>query len=109
MKNLRDRIILSLKKELKKLEKTGLLKPPVPTEIPLSLSGTPQFGEWTTNIALQLQSERKPIFLANILTEGLKKINSIEKVEVKGAGFINIFLKSNHHALFLNKNKAKVF
>ncbi len=93
MKNLRDNITLSLKKELKKLEKTGLLNPPVPAEIPLSLSGMPQFGEWTTNIALQLQSERKPIFLANILTEGLKKIKSIEKVEAKGAGFINIFLK----------------
>ena len=93
MNNLRDEIIFSLKEELKKLEKTGLLNPPVPAEIPLSLSEAPQFGEWTTNIALQLQSERKPIFLANILGEGLKKIKSIEKVEVKGVGFINIFLK----------------
>ena len=95
MKNLRDRIIFSLKKGLKKLEKTGLLKPPVPAKIPLSLSRTPQFGEFTTNIALQLQSEKKSAFLANILGEGLKKIKSIEKVEVKGSGFINIFLKKD--------------
>ena len=93
MKNLRDKITFTLKKELKKMEKTGLLKLPVPGEIPLSLSGTPQFGEFTTNIALQLRSERKPIFLANILTEGLKKIKRIERVEVKEPGFINIFLK----------------
>ena len=93
MKNLKQEISFTLKKELKKLEKTGLLKPPVPAEIPLSLSGASQFGEWTTNLALQLRSERKPTFLANILTEGLKKIKRIERVEVKEPGFINIFLK----------------
>ena len=93
MNNLRDKIIFSLKKELKKLKKTGILKPPVPEEIFLSLSQTPQFGEWTTNIALQLHSAKKPIFLANILGEGLKKIKRIKKVEIKGPGFINILLK----------------
>jgi len=95
MKNLKQEISFTLKKELKKLEKTGILKPPVPAEIPLSLSGAPQFGEWTTNLALQLRSERKPTFLANILTEGLKKIKRIERVEVKEPGFINIFLKKD--------------
>jgi len=111
MENLRDRIIFSLKNELKKLEKTGLLKPPVPAEIPLSLSGAPQFGEFTTNIALQLRSERKPIFLANILTEGLKKIKRIEKVEVKGVGFINIFLKKEffHQVLCTVLRKGEKF
>ena len=90
---MKQKITFSLKKGIERLEAKRLLKSPLPEKIPLSLSVAPQFGDLTTNIALQLKSEKRPMILANILAESLKEIELIEKVEVKEPGFINIFLK----------------
>jgi len=93
MENLKKQISLSLKEGMEKLEKEGFLKAPFPEKIPLSLSVNSQFGDLSTNVALQVKSGKSPIALANILAEGLRKITSVENVEVKEPGFINIFLK----------------
>ncbi len=90
---MKQKITLSLEKGIEGLEAKNLLKSPIPKKVPLSLSVASQFGDLTTNIALQLKSEKRPMTLANILAESLKEVELIEKVEVREPGFINIFLK----------------
>ncbi len=54
-----------------------------------------QFGDWATNIALQLgkKTTKNPREIAILLAAKLHKLPEIEKVEVAGAGFINVWLK----------------
>jgi arginyl-tRNA synthetase len=62
----------------------------------------PHFGDFSTNIAFQLASlvKDKPI---NIALKIVKSINSelVDKVEVKGGGFINFFMKPSFFQKFL--------
>ncbi len=54
----------------------------------------PDFGDYTTPIALQLakKTSKNPRDLAQQIAELIKKDEVVEKVEVAGAGFINIWL-----------------
>ena len=53
-------------------------------------------GDYMTNAAMMYAKElsMRPTDLAMILTEKIKEVNGIESAEVAGAGFINIYLKS---------------
>ena len=71
------------------------------TEVKVSIPEDPKFGDYTSNIALQLAKHKdqnvyhSPIEIANILTGELSKLAYVEKAEVAGPGFVNIFLKDN--------------
>ncbi|QQG43095.1 MAG: arginine--tRNA ligase [Candidatus Daviesbacteria bacterium] len=77
------------------------------TDILLSISKNPEFGDYTTNIALQLANleigklHHSPVEIANEIKNALEKLvigdkerNYLEKVEVAGPGFINFYLKT---------------
>lgn len=54
-----------------------------------------KFGDWATNIALQIgkKTGKNPREIAILLAAKLHKLNEVEKVEVAGPGFINVWLK----------------
>lgn len=57
----------------------------------------PSHGDIATNAAMVLvkQAKMKPRDIAVLIAEGLAKIETVEKVDIAGPGFINICLKSN--------------
>ncbi len=54
-----------------------------------------ELGDYSSNVALQLagQLNKKPQEIAETLKRGLEELDVVEKVEVAGPGFINIWLK----------------
>ncbi|MDZ4209890.1 MAG: arginine--tRNA ligase, partial [Candidatus Curtissbacteria bacterium] len=57
-----------------------------------------KFGDFSTNIALRVShaSKQSPQETAKILTDSLKDLPYVEKLEVAGPGFINFFIKSEY-------------
>jgi len=57
----------------------------------------PQFGDFATNVALQLAGRlgKSPREIAEQLAEKLQSTGEFEKVEVAGPGFINLMLSGN--------------
>lgn len=57
----------------------------------------PQFGDWATNVAMQLAKQvgQNPRMIAERIAEQLSETGQYEAVEVAGPGFINIRLKDN--------------
>ncbi len=59
------------------------------------------FGDYSTNIALQLSKlnskngQHSPQEIATKIAQKMEKMDYLEKVEIKGAGFINFFLKDS--------------
>lgn len=70
-----------------------------PTDIVLSIPKNSGFGDYTTNLALQLaklkasSDKQSPVEIANKIISNLNNLPYLERVEVAGAGFINFFLK----------------
>ena len=71
-------------------------------EFGIELQEKPLYGDFSTNLAFQIASKikEKPV---NIALAIANNINSefIDKVEVKGGGFINIFTKPDIFQKFL--------
>ena len=68
----------------------------------LTLTDSLQKGHWTTNLCLIASNlaKKNPRDIASMLIPNLESQPEIEKVELAGPGFINIFLK---RAAFLNQ------
>ena len=70
-----------------------------PTDIVLSISEKSQFGDYSSNIALQLSKQKHqnsyqtPQEIANGIIEKLGHPKFLERVEVAGPGFLNFFIK----------------
>ncbi len=66
-------------------------------EIVVSVPGSIDNGNYTTNIALKLagQNSQKPMDLANKISEIISS-SELEKIEVKAPGFINFFVNNNY-------------
>ena len=77
----------------------------------LTTPKNPEHGHLSTNIALQLAGFLKihPRQIANLIVQEIDKKNEtiIKKIEVAGAGFINIYLKSTVLHQVLNKIMIK--
>ena len=69
------------------------------TDIVCTILKNPQFGDYSTNLALQLaklkedNGKQSPIQIANKILEKFGKPDYLEKAEVAGNGFINFFVK----------------
>ncbi len=69
------------------------------TDIILSIPKNLSFGDYTTNLALQLakleegKGKQSPLVIANEILEKLGKPDYLERAEVAGGGFINFFIK----------------
>ncbi|EDP73354.1 arginine--tRNA ligase, partial [Hydrogenivirga sp. 128-5-R1-1] len=64
-----------------------------------------KFGDFSINAAFLLTKylKKKPLEIANQIKEILEKEDIFEKVEVAGAGFINLFLSTKFFQPFLHK------
>ncbi len=66
--------------------------------ISLTHPENPEFGDYATNVALQLSKSLKkpPGIIAQELATAIPIDETIEKVEVAGPGFINIYISKNY-------------
>lgn len=70
-----------------------------PTDIVISISEKSQFGDYSSNIALQLSKQKhqnsyqNPREIANAIIESLGHPKFLERVEAAGPGFLNFFIK----------------
>lgn len=70
-----------------------------PGDIVLSSPEKSQFGDYSSNIALQLSKQKhqnsyqSPLEIANAIIEGLGHPIFLERVEAAGPGFLNFFIK----------------
>lgn len=69
------------------------------TDIVLSIPSNTAFGDYSSNIALQQANQLKalsyqsPLEFANKILSNLSGLSYLKKVEVKGPGFLNFFIK----------------
>lgn len=92
---IKDRITLKIKKAIQEKE----------ANIEILPTTNPIFGDYTSNIALQLAKKLKknPMEVANTLVNQIGKIEEIEKIEVVKPGFINFWLSKK----FLSETAAE--
>ena len=98
-----------MKEEIKKMIITSLAKilhqeelDLLTKQIIISKTKNTKFGDYSTNIALLLTKRlaKNPKEIANLIIKNTCLSDSIEKIELAGAGFINLFISQN----FLKKN-----
>lgn len=98
---IRNKIITGLKSAVEKL---GYPE----TDIVISIPKNPIFGDYSTNLPLQLaklklnNGKQTPQDIANVIVNDLGDLSYLSKVEVAGSGFINFFLNDKE----LLKNAA---
>lgn len=84
----------------------------ITTDLVLSISENPHFGDYSTNIALQLakqdqkKSEQSPRDIASLIIEKFGHPAYLERVEVAGAGFINFHIKDQSLIKILDEEGA---
>lgn len=67
----------------------------------LSISEKSQFGDYSSNIPLQLSKQKhqkdyqNPLEIANAIIEALGHPKFLERIELAGPGFLNFFIKDN--------------
>lgn len=72
------------------------------TDIVCDIPKNSDFGDYTSNIALQLaklnsiNGKQTPIEIAKEISKKLKDLDYLERVEVAGGGFINFYIKPDH-------------
>lgn len=89
---IKQKIIQDLEKTLKKLNFPS-------TDIVCTIPKNPSFGDYSTNLALQIaklnidSNKQSPDKIAKKILEKFGRPDYLEKAEIAGAGFINFFLK----------------
>lgn len=84
-----------------------------PTDPLLSISEKSRFGDYSSNIALQISKQKhkkayqNPLEIANAIIENLGHPDFLERVEVAGAGFINFFIKDSSLTQLLDDSLAQ--
>ncbi|MBI5453764.1 MAG: arginine--tRNA ligase [Deltaproteobacteria bacterium] len=79
-------------------QKDGALKTECLPGIIIEKPKKEEFGDFSTNIAMLLAPVEKkaPREIASLIAERIKSLPEVEKCEVAGPGFINIFLKRSY-------------
>jgi hypothetical protein len=82
---------------LRALVAAGSLEMEVPSEVVVERPKNREHGDWATNVAMQLGAKAglKPRDFAELLASELQKSAGIEKVEIAGPGFINLFVSNS--------------
>ena len=70
------------------------------TELGLERPGEPEHGDYATNVALQLAGTRRraPREIAAEIAEAAAGLDTVERAEVAGPGFVNLFLRDEWFA-----------
>ncbi|WP_022820199.1 arginine--tRNA ligase [Fusobacterium russii] len=87
-------------KMISKLYPDKELKP-----LEISIATNENFGDFQCNFAMMNSKiiRENPRKIAETIKENLPENNVIEKIEIAGPGFINIFLKDSYISSFINK------
>ena len=66
----------------------------IPSEVVVERPKNREHGDWATNVAMQLSGKAglKPREFAELLSPKLSMASGVEKVEIAGPGFLNIFV-----------------
>lgn len=98
--NIKDELILNISEIINKLYNIEPEEKMVMLEVPKDTNN----GDYSSNIAMRLSKtlNQKPIDTAKQIKEELNKLDKIEKVEVAGPGFINLWLKKENIASVIN-------
>ena len=69
-------------------------------ELELERPGEAEHGDYATNVALRLAGARRraPREIAEEIAEGAAALNAVERAEVAGPGFVNLFLRDEWFA-----------
>ena len=92
---LKERIAQDLKKAVEELGYES-------TDIVCDIPKNPNFGDYTTNVALQLSKlntkngKQNPQDIANEILKKFGTFDYLDKAEVAGSGFINFFIKDDY-------------
>jgi len=72
-------------------------------ELELERPGEPEHGDYATNVALQLAGARRlpPREIAAEIAEAVSGLDVVERAEVAGPGFVNVFLRDEWFAAAL--------
>jgi arginyl-tRNA synthetase len=95
---IKNKILEELKKHIPQVEQVkDKLKVDIPKE--------DKFGDLSINIAFLLSKhlKKKPVDIASDIKKIVEKLPFFSKVEVAGAGFINLFLSTEYYAGVLNR------
>lgn len=90
-----EQLSAAIVQALLKLSTAGSLSlAEVPSEVVVERPKNRDHGDWATNVAMQLAGKcgLKPRDFAELLAPELAKADGVEKVEIAGPGFINIFV-----------------
>ena len=95
---LKEQVINLIKKEIPQIEE-------IKDKIKLEPPKEEKFGDFSINASFILAKalKDKPINIANKIKEILEKEDIFEKVEVAGAGFVNLFLSTKYFEPILEK------
>ncbi|WP_457627839.1 arginine--tRNA ligase [Persephonella sp.] len=95
---IKEKIVEQISKEIPEVEK---IKDRIKIEIPKE----DKFGDIALNVAFLLAKplKKKPLEIAGQIKEILEKMEDFSKVEVAGAGFINLFLSRSYYASVLKR------
>jgi arginyl-tRNA synthetase len=95
---LRARVAEIINSTLALAKEEGLLTSPELPSVIVELPKRPEFGDYSTNVAMLLApgEKRPPREIAEQISGLLSEEPSIDKCEVAGPGFINIFLKNSY-------------
>ncbi|GJL81690.1 MAG: arginine--tRNA ligase [marine bacterium B5-7] len=94
---------------LSSLVESGRLPAGVDTAVHIERTRQPSHGDYATNVALTLsrQAEMKPRDLASMIAEQLPPSELVEKVEIAGPGFINLFIRHDAYGALLKSIRAE--
>lgn len=90
-----EQLSLAIVQALQKLHASGSVAlSEVPTEVVVERPKNRDHGDWASNVAMQLGAKAgmKPRDFAELLTPELLKAEGVERVEIAGPGFLNIFV-----------------
>ena len=89
---LKEKILTTLEKEIPQIKE-------VADKIKIDIPKEDKFGDFSINVAFLLTKtlKKKPLDIANQIKEILEKLPEFSKVEVAGAGFINLFLSQEYY------------
>ncbi len=100
IKVMRSLIVNLIKTAIKEAQKQGKLPQFKMSEILVEPQENPKFGDYSTNIAMQVAgiTKKKPMEIAKLISSmfDVQCLMFLEKVEIKKPGFINFFLSKEY-------------
>lgn len=102
-----------LKQSLNSLQTSGEISSELEVEIKIDRAKDPSHGDYSSNVAFILAKpcRQAPRKIAELIVQGLPSNESVEKVEIAGAGFINFFMNSTARSAVIAEalHKGKEF